>query len=60
METYNNNYTEKEDKTLWELHEIRNKIHQERKNKKIEEINKEALNKYLKWKKQRERQYVKS
>ena len=54
MEIYNNNYTENEDKTLWELHEIRHKLHQERKTRTIEEVNKEALRKYLEWKKQRD------
>ena len=58
MEIYNNNYTENEDKTLWELHEIRHKLHQERKTKTIEEVNKEALRKYLEWKKQRDKKYI--
>ena len=54
MEIYKNHYTKNEDKTLWELHEIRFKIHKERKNKTIEEVNREALKKYSEWKKQRE------
>jgi hypothetical protein len=49
MEIYENSYTENEDKMLWELHEIRHKLHKERKNKTIEEINKEALKKYSEW-----------
>ena len=28
METYKNDYNKNEDESLWELHEIRNKIHQ--------------------------------
>ena len=51
METYKNSYTENEDKMLWELHEIRHKLHKERKNKTIEEINRDALIKYSEWQK---------
>ncbi len=54
METYKNDYSKKEDYTLWELHEIRHKLHQERRNKTIEEINKEAMRKYSDWQKERE------
>lgn len=43
-----------EDRTLWELHEIRHELHKEIKDKTIEEINSEALRKYLGWQKQRE------
>ena len=49
MEIYENSYTESEDKMLWELHEIRHKLHRERKNKTIEQINREALKKYSEW-----------
>ncbi len=49
METYKNSYTEHEDKMMWELHEIRHRLHKERKNKTIEEINRNALNKYSEW-----------
>jgi len=49
METYRNSYTEHEDKMLWELHEIRHRLHKERKNKTIEEINRDALKKYSEW-----------
>ncbi|MBF0120387.1 MAG: hypothetical protein HQK79_16245 [Desulfobacterales bacterium] len=49
MEIYENSYTEKEDKMMWEIHEIRHKLHIKRKNKTIEQINKEALEKYSKW-----------
>ena len=38
METYKNSYTKKEDSTLWELHEIRHRLHQARKHKSIQEI----------------------
>ena len=51
METYKNSYNEKEDQALWELHEIRNRLHKRRRNKKIEEINEEALKRYSEWKK---------
>ena len=54
METYKNSYTEKEDSLLWELHEIRNRLHKARMQKTIEEINKEALKKYYSWQKERE------
>lgn len=49
MEIYKNSYTEKEDNMLWELHEIRHKLHNERINKTIEVINKEAMKKYSEW-----------
>jgi len=52
METYKNDYGENEDNTLWELHEIRNKLSKELKNKTIEEINSESLEKYRNWKRQ--------
>ncbi len=52
MEIYNNSYTETEDRMLWELHEIRHKLHRKRKNKTIEEINREALKKYSEWQKE--------
>ncbi len=55
MEIYNNSYTETEDKMLWELHEIRHKLHRERKNKTIEEINRDALKKYSEWQKEAEK-----
>ncbi len=58
METYKNSYTESEDKTLWELHEIRHKLHKARKYKTIEEINREALKKYSDWRKERETREV--
>ncbi len=54
METYKNSYTENEDRALWELHQIRHRLHKERKNKTIEEINKEALKKYSDWRKERD------
>ncbi len=49
METYKNDYSEKEDETLWELHEIRHKIHKELEKKPIKKINSEALKKYQSW-----------
>ena len=54
METYKNNYKEKEDHTLWELHEIRHRLHQVRKKKTIEDIHKEALKKFAEWQKERQ------
>jgi hypothetical protein len=39
---------------LWELHEIRHKLHNRRKHSTIEEINREALKKYAAWERERE------
>ena len=55
METYKNDYSENEDYTLWELHEIRHRLHESRKKKSIEEINKAALKKYKEWQEERKR-----
>ena len=55
METYKNGYTKDEDCFLWELHEIRHKLHQRRKNKTIDEINREAFKKYTNWQIEREK-----
>jgi hypothetical protein len=49
MEAYKNSYSKSEDPTLWELHEIRHRLHEKRKNKPIDDINKEALKKFSKW-----------
>lgn len=54
MEIYKNSYTENEDKILWALHEIRHELHEERRNKTIEEINREALKIYSDWKNERD------
>jgi hypothetical protein len=54
MEIYKNSYDKDEDPTLWELHEIRNRLHQLKKNKGIDEINREALKKWAEWKQERE------
>ncbi|HCL56781.1 MAG TPA: hypothetical protein DHW82_07205 [Spirochaetia bacterium] len=43
MKIYKNDYTQKEDETLWELHEIRHELHEELKTKSIEEINKKSF-----------------
>ena len=56
METYKNSYTEEEDNVLWELHEIRHRLHEAKKKKSIEEINREALKKYADWQKERRNQ----
>ena len=53
MATYNNGYTKSEDFTLWELHEIRHRLHEARKKKSIEDINREAFVKFAKWKQER-------
>ena len=55
METYKNSYTKDEDRLLWELHEIRHKLHKRKKNKTIEEINREAFQKYYNWQKERKK-----
>lgn len=55
MEIYKNSYTEKEDRLLWELHEIRYALHEKRQHQTIEEINKEALRKYARWQQERAR-----
>ena len=55
MEIYKNSYKKNEDFTLWELHEIRHRLHEARKNKSIEEINKEALKKFSDWKEESKR-----
>ncbi|MCK5027718.1 MAG: hypothetical protein KAS07_04830 [Candidatus Pacebacteria bacterium] len=52
MGTYKNDYKKEEDEILWELHEIRRKLHKDLKNKTVEQINNEALKKYSEWKKQ--------
>jgi len=54
METYKNDYKKEEDELLWEIHEIRQKIHRDFKGKTIDQINKEALKKFSLWKKQAE------
>lgn len=55
METYENSYSKNEDYTLWELHEIRHRLHEERKKKSIKQINEEALQKFSDWKEDRKR-----
>jgi len=42
MGTYKNSYTVNEDEVLWELHEIRHKLHEEQKNVPLAERNKVA------------------
>lgn len=58
MEIYKNDYLPNEDNTLWELHEIRHKLHEKFKKKTIAQINTEARNKYLAWQKQRKKRTV--
>jgi hypothetical protein len=50
METYNNSYSVKEDEVLWELHEIRHKLHLELKKKPLDEINRAARDTFERWK----------
>ena len=52
MGTYKNDYNKNEDYMMWELHEIRHKIHEEYKNKSYKERNKRGLELYNKWFKQ--------
>ncbi|MGB5157103.1 hypothetical protein [Desulfobacterium sp. N47] len=49
METYKNSYDRNEDHMLWELHEIRHKLHKELSKKSVEEMNKDALRKFKEW-----------
>ena len=53
METYKNSYTKDEDRLLWELHEIRHRLQKKRTGKSLEEINREAFEKYYNWQKKR-------
>lgn len=50
MVIYKNDYKIEEDKTLWELHEIRQVLYKELGSKSISEINSNALEKYRNWK----------
>ena len=50
METYKNDYTKEEDETLWELHEIRNKLYKKLKSKPVAQINEDAKKKFQMWK----------
>jgi hypothetical protein len=52
MEIYRNDYTKEEDEALWEIHEIRRKLNKDLNSKSIDQINKDALEKYSQWKKQ--------
>ncbi len=45
-----NDYTKEEDEALWELHEIRRTLNNDLKNKSVEEINNDALEKFAEWK----------
>jgi hypothetical protein len=42
MEIYKNDYKKNEDECLWEIHDIRNKLHNELKEESIDEINKKG------------------
>ena len=51
MEMYKNDYLKKEDEALWELHEARHNLHLKIESLPIKELNKNALKKFLVWKK---------
>ena len=53
METYKNDYSQKEDSMLWEIHEIRHRLQEKYQNKTAEEINGNALKAFEEWKAQR-------
>lgn len=55
MATYKNGYTKNEDFTLWELHEIRHRLHEARKEKSPSDVNKEALKKLSDWHEEKKR-----
>ena len=55
MAIYKNDYTKKEDETLWELHEIRYRLHKELRAKSVDQINVDALRKFKNWKSQKEK-----
>ena len=59
METYKNDYLKEEDEMLWELHEIRHEIHEEWKDKSIEERNRYLNQLYEKRKSFHEKQTIK-
>jgi hypothetical protein len=48
-EASNNSYTVQEDEVLWELHEIRHKLHDELKKKPLDEINRDARALFESW-----------
>jgi len=50
METYKNSYSVKEDEVLWELHEIRHKLHEKLRKKPLDEINRGARDTFESWK----------
>ncbi len=52
MEIYENDYKREEDEALWELHEIRRRLHNDFKNKPVEQINRESLEKFSAWRNQ--------
>ena len=49
MVIYKNDYLKKEDETLWELHEIRHRLHKELRTKTVKQINADALRKFKNW-----------
>jgi len=51
METYKNCYSVKEDEMLWELHEIRHKLHNELIDTPLSEFNTDAKDFFENWKK---------
>ena len=55
MKIYNNNYSKEEDDVIWELHEIRHRLHKLNAGKALSQINQESLNIIKKFKKKEER-----
>ncbi len=58
METYKNSYDRNEDAMLWELPEIRHELHKEISRKTVEEINREALEKFRQWQQEYQMNHV--
>lgn len=52
METYKNDYLKEEDEALWEIHEIRRTLSKDLDSKTVDQINRDALEKYSRWKNQ--------
>jgi len=59
MAIYKNDYTKEEDELLWELHNIRNKLHKKWLNKNVFERNEDIKKVFLKRKKEWKEKYKK-
>ena len=53
MAIYENDYTKEEDPMLWEIHEIRHQVTEEIERKGITQFNKEALEKWEAFRRER-------